>query len=90
VVPLEIQNCHILRETPRVVGHLSMAIWCLTIDIIRAEFNKKPSTSIFNKIDVMGWKYPPSKWMKLNVDGYSKGNPGYAVARGLIRDCMGS
>ena len=55
------------------VGHPLMAIWCLTIDIITAGLNKKPSTSIFNKMDVMGWKYPPSNWMKLNVDRYSKG-----------------
>jgi hypothetical protein len=27
---------------------------------------------------MVGWKYPSLQWVKLNVDGSSKGNPGIA------------
>jgi hypothetical protein len=36
---------------------------------------------------MVGWKYPSLQWVKLNVDGSSKGNPGIAcpeVYRGTI------
>uniref|UniRef100_A0A6N2MZS1 RNase H type-1 domain-containing protein n=1 Tax=Salix viminalis TaxID=40686 RepID=A0A6N2MZS1_SALVM len=38
----------------------------------------------------IGWKYPAEGWIKLNVDGCSKGNPGIAGAGGVIRDHMGT
>jgi len=28
----------------------------------------------------IGWRYPPIDWVKINVDGCSKGNPGVVVA----------
>jgi len=37
----------------------------------------------------IGWRYPPIDWVKVNVDGCSKGNPGVAGAGGVIRDAMG-
>lgn len=40
--------------------------------------------------DYIGWKYPDEDWVKLNVDGCSKGNPGKVGAGGVIRDHMGS
>ena len=42
------------------------------------------------KIDNIGWKYPVEEWIKLNVDGCSKGNPGMAGTGGVIRDHMGT
>lgn len=42
------------------------------------------------EVDHIGWKYPTDGWIKLNVDGCSKGNPGMAGAGGAIRDNMGS
>ena len=42
------------------------------------------------EVDHIGWKYPADGWIKLNVDGCSKGNPGMAGAGGAIRDNMGS
>ena len=41
-------------------------------------------------VDHIGWKYPVDEWIKLNVDGCSKGNQGLAGAGGVIRDHMGS
>ena len=38
----------------------------------------------------IGWKYPAEGWIKLNIDGCSKGNPGLAGAGGVIRDHMGN
>ena len=38
----------------------------------------------------IGWKYPADGWIKLNVDGCSKGNPGLAGAGGVIRDHIGT
>jgi len=73
-----------------VAGHHLMAIWGLTKDIMGAGFHEEINTLIPKKINVVEWKYPPQDWMKLNVDGCSKGNPSLAAARGLIRDCMGS
>ena len=40
--------------------------------------------------DYIGWKYPDEDWVKLNVDGCNKGNPGKAGAGGVIRDHMGT
>jgi ribonuclease HI len=37
----------------------------------------------------IGWRYPPIDWVKINVDGCSKGNPGLVGAGGVIRDAMG-
>jgi len=73
-----------------VAGHPLMAIWGLTKDIMGAGLHEKINTLISKKINVVGWKYPPQDWMKLNVDGYSKCNPGLTATGGLIRDCMGS
>ena len=41
-------------------------------------------------IKQVGWTYPEDGWIKLNVDGCSKGNPGMAGAGGVIWDNMGS
>ena len=38
----------------------------------------------------IGWKYPADGWIKFNVNGCSKGNPGLAGAGGVIRDHIGS
>lgn len=35
---------------------------------------------------MIGWKEPPSGWVKLNTDGASHGNPGIATAGGVLRD----
>lgn len=32
------------------------------------------------------WQKPAAQWVKLNVDGASKGNPGPAGIGGIIRD----
>ena len=42
------------------------------------------------EIQQVGWTYPANDWIKLNVDGCSKGNPGVAGAGGVLRDNMGS
>ena len=39
---------------------------------------------------MIGWRFPPSGWHKLNSDGASKGNPGAAGYGGLIRNCSGN
>jgi len=36
----------------------------------------------------IGWRYPPIDWVKINVDGCSKGNPGVAGAGGVSRDAI--
>ena len=41
-------------------------------------------------VEHIGWKYPTEEWIKLNVDGCSKGNPGTTGVGGVIRDHMGS
>ncbi|KAK9272951.1 hypothetical protein L1049_003330 [Liquidambar formosana] len=35
------------------------------------------------------WHPPSPIWLKLNIDGLAKGNPGPAVARGVFRNCRG-
>lgn len=35
------------------------------------------------------WEYPREGWVRLNTDGASKGNPGFAGAGGLIRSHKG-
>jgi len=37
----------------------------------------------------IGWRYPSIDWVKINVDGCRKGNPGVAGAGGVIRDAIG-
>ncbi|KAG5249134.1 non-LTR retroelement reverse transcriptase [Salix suchowensis] len=52
-----------------------------------------PSTGERNhrkELQQVGWTYPANDWIKLNVDGCSKGNPGEAGAGGVLRDGMGS
>ena len=70
--------------------HPLIAIWGLTKDIVGARLHEELDTLIPKKTNVVGWKYPPLDWMKLNVYGCSKGNLGLATAKELIRDCMGS
>lgn len=41
-------------------------------------------------MSLVSWKYPSMDWIKLNVDGCSKGNLRCAGAGGLIRDSLGS
>ena len=41
-----------------------------------------------NKIQVR-WLHPPSNWFKLNLDGSSRGNLGFAGDGGLIRNEKG-
>ena len=36
------------------------------------------------------WTPPPERWIKLNVDGASKGNPGTAGAGGILRGHYGN
>lgn len=36
------------------------------------------------------WEYPREGWVKLNVDGAPKGNPGEVGAGGILRDSSGA
>jgi len=36
------------------------------------------------------WKKPSERWATVNTDGASHGNPGFATARGVVRDGEGS
>ncbi|GLT64380.1 hypothetical protein SLA2020_368790 [Shorea laevis] len=38
----------------------------------------------------IGWKPPPSRMVKLNVDGSAKGTPGDSAAGALCRDANGT
>ena len=38
----------------------------------------------------IGWKRPPSSWMKLNTDGSVIGETGPAGAGGILRDALGN
>ena len=53
----------------------------------RIQRNRNEDTA---EVANIGWKYPAEDWIKLNVDGCSKGNPGRAGVGGVIRDHMGS
>jgi len=37
-------------------------------------------------VDINIWKPPPHGFLKVNIDGASKGNPGLAGFGGVIRD----
>jgi hypothetical protein len=39
-------------------------------------------------MEFTGWRYPLTGWVKIDVDDYSKENPGIAGAGGVIRDDM--
>ncbi|KAL0462889.1 UNVERIFIED_CONTAM: putative ribonuclease H protein [Sesamum latifolium] len=41
------------------------------------------------KVVLVTWLKPEPEWMKLNTDGASRGNPGVAVAGGLLRNHKG-
>ena len=38
----------------------------------------------------IGWKWPPSGWMKLNIDGSVIGETGPTGAGGVLRDALGN
>lgn len=38
----------------------------------------------------IGWDFPSNGWIKINYDGYSKGNPGLTAGSGVVRDVAGS
>ena len=44
----------------------------------------------FKKEILINWKSPPDGWLKLNIDGAVKGNPGPAGGGGLLRDHRGN
>ena len=55
-----------------------------THDPIGPNVNRKISNEICIK-----WETPPHGWMKMNLDGASKGNPGHPGGGGTIRDHLG-
>ncbi|KAL2235277.1 UNVERIFIED_CONTAM: putative ribonuclease H protein [Sesamum indicum] len=40
-------------------------------------------------MSIVKWIKPDREWLKLNMDGASKGNPGVAGAGGIIRNYLG-
>ena len=55
-----------------------------TLDPLGPNVNRKTTKEIFIK-----WEVPPHGWMKMNLDGASKGNPGHAGGGGTIGDNLG-
>ncbi|GLT45320.1 hypothetical protein SLA2020_191580 [Shorea laevis] len=51
--------------------------------------NNKASIAHLHRTTFFSWDPPPSSWFKLNTDGSTIGNPGYAGCGGLIRDSQG-
>lgn len=35
---------------------------------------------------MVGWDKPENGWIKLNIDGAAKGNPGWAGGGGILQD----
>ncbi|OIT27277.1 putative ribonuclease h protein, partial [Nicotiana attenuata] len=52
-------------------------------------YNRIEKLSPAIQCQIVYWQKPPVGWVKLNVDGCSKGNPGPAGGGGLIRDHHG-
>ena len=59
-------------------------------DSKRIQMNGYDERNGVTEVEHIGWKYPANEWIKLNVDGCSKGNPGMTGAGGVLRDHMGS
>ncbi|GLT52285.1 hypothetical protein SLA2020_256330 [Shorea laevis] len=53
-----------------------------------AYYLKKQRTSLKHE-ELIGWKPPPSEFIKVNVDGSTKGSPGLSAADGACRDSAG-
>lgn len=51
--------------------------------------NHKPQSVGRNHWEFVSWRKPPLDWVKTNVDGASRKNPGEASAGGLIRTDQG-
>ncbi|XP_019259768.1 PREDICTED: uncharacterized protein LOC109237833 [Nicotiana attenuata] len=52
-------------------------------------YSKIEKLSLAIHCQIFYWHKPPTGWVKLNIDGCSKGNPGSAGGGGLIRDHNG-
>ncbi|KAG7600713.1 P-loop containing nucleoside triphosphate hydrolase [Arabidopsis suecica] len=48
------------------------------------------SGSVMRVERLIGWTAPTDGWLKLNTDGASHGNPGFATAGGVLRAASGS
>lgn len=56
-------------------------------EVTLASLKKKLANSHVNRIETMvGWVAPSEGWIKLNMNGDSRGNPGLATAGGVLRD----
>ncbi|GLT47711.1 hypothetical protein SLA2020_213810 [Shorea laevis] len=53
-----------------------------------AYYLKKQRTSLKHE-ELIGWKPPPSEFIKVNVDGSAEGLPGMPAADGACRDSAG-
>lgn len=59
-------------------------------NIEHAKFAYSDQGSNKKQVQYIGWQYPPIDWIKLNVDGCSKGNPGTVGAGGILIDNLGT
>ncbi|KAL6216861.1 hypothetical protein ACLB2K_010079 [Fragaria x ananassa] len=48
-----------------------------------------PTSRVQKRIRLVLWHPPLSPWIKLNIDGLAKGNPGLAACGGVFRDYQG-
>ncbi|KAI3459668.1 hypothetical protein Pfo_016331, partial [Paulownia fortunei] len=75
---------HMLRRS----GLCELSVWKGDVDIAtKSGFHiVKPLTPFVKQVV---WRGPDSNFCKLNYDGASRGNPGSAVAGGVIRNHIG-
>jgi len=83
------RNHRIFNSTVSPYTNTVRVIRRLVEDIIHSMAGESGFTVNSKQRVFIGWRYPPIDWVKVNVDGCSKGNPGVAGAGGVIRDAMG-
>ena len=62
---------------------------CKEVLLILHDMGLKGKATNNESIIQVVWHPPPSNWIKVSIDNATKGAPGQAGSRGILRNCRG-